>query len=223
MLFRLHFPVCHHAQARSVFQPFSADQACSEADRAAHPVAHHGDPDADRAHAEMNSEQVAGCKADEHHGRNRAQHRVSNIVRGAENVRQSERRRPEHDRAAVMNGDQDKAERERFRRHAVHLEDERRERDGRDTGQSRNHIGDLHQLFRHESALRLVSRADALSDDRDDGKAHRLPRNDRHGIQIVRQRIRGDLRRAEQRDHAHNEHAAKLKQAVFQSVRHADL
>ena len=53
MLFRLHFPVCHHAQARSVFQPFSADQACSEADRAAHPVAHHGDPDADEAAARV--------------------------------------------------------------------------------------------------------------------------------------------------------------------------
>ena len=74
-----------------------------------------------------------------------------------------------------MNGDQDKSERERFRRHAVYLEDERRERDGRDTGQSRNRIGDLHQLFRHESALCLVSRADALSDDRDDARLIACP------------------------------------------------
>lgn len=84
-------------------------------------------------------------------------------------------------------------------------------------------VGDDHQLFRHAARLRLVARADALPDYRNHRQTHRLTRNDGYGVQIVRKRIRGNLRRAEQRDHAHDEHAAQLKQAVFQSVRHTNL
>ena len=122
-----------------------------------------------------------------------------------------------------MDHDQRHAERKRLCGHAVNLEDERRARNRDKTGAGGNGVGDDHQLFRHAARLRLVARADALPDNGYHRQTHRLTRNDRYGIQIVRQRIRGDLRRAEQRDHAHDEHAAKLKQAVFQTVRHADL
>lgn len=108
---RLHPVIRDNAQAGSVFEPLSADEAGKKADRAAHPVADHRDPDTDCAHSEMHRKHVAERQTDEHHGRDRAQHRIAHIVRGAQDIRQSERRRPEENRAAIMNGNQDKAER----------------------------------------------------------------------------------------------------------------
>ena len=171
----------------------------------------------------MHRENISRDKPQSQHGDNRAHHRIPHVVRRTQDIRHGERGRPQEDRAAVVDHNQRHAERKRLRRHAVNLEDKRRARDRDKAGARGNGVGDHHQLFRHAARLRLIARADALPDNRNHRQAHRLTRNDGYGIQIIRQRIRGNLGRAEQRDHAHDEHAAKLKQAVFQTVRHTDL
>ena len=71
------------------------------------------------------------------------------------------------------------------------------------------------QLFGVVDALLKILRTDTAPHNGDHRKAHRIADDAPRAVQIVCHGVGGDMHRAEQRDHRHDQHAPKLEQAVF--------
>ena len=79
------------------------------------------------------------------------------------------------------------------------------------------------QLARVARGLVQVARADAAADDRDHGKAHGLADDTADAVEVVGDGVGRNVHGAEQADHADDQHAAELEQAVFERRRDADV
>lgn len=108
------FRFCPHFffLVNAVAQPAFASVAQAERNRAEHPVDYHRYPDADSAHAELESDYVAQKQSESEHRKQRDAHRELDVVRSLQYIRHRERRGPDENGTAVV--DDDELERERI-------------------------------------------------------------------------------------------------------------
>lgn len=214
------FRFCPHFffLVNAVAQPAFAFVSQAERNRAEHPVDYHRYPDADSAHAELESDYVAQKQSESEHRKQRDAHREFDIVRRLENIRHRERSRPDENGTAVVNDDELERERICIGRDVVHLERQRQGSENYCVPYRRHKIGQLHQLFRVQSYLLFVAQTDALAYDRYHRKPHRLTGYAADSVEVVRDRIRGYLNGSERGYDADDKYAPEVKQAALDAA-----
>ena len=142
--------------------PFSAAIAKKEEDNAADPVDNHGDPDADGAHSEIDAENVGQHNPEEEHGSNGNDHRIADIVAGAQHVRENKGERPQKYAAARVNDNELPGQRRCFCREPEDGENRIQEQNECTVKNKRGQIGDQKNFLQIKPDLPFRACTDAL-------------------------------------------------------------
>ena len=110
-----------------------------------------------------------------------------------------------------------------FIRKGVHAEQRVQEDQNQGIGSALGNVIPQQQLFGKVTGLVQLLGAHTAPHHSDHGKADGLAHNAAHAVQVVGHRIGGNMHRAEQRDHADDQHTPQLEQAVFQRGGDADI
>ena len=96
------------------------------------------------------------------------------------------------------------------------------QQEDRAVGKAHGKVGPEQQLAGVVDGLFVVPRADAAAHHRDHGQTDGLAGDDAHAVEVVGHGVGRDLHCAKGGDHADDEDAARLKQAVLEGGRDAD-